>query len=68
MPVVVLTGARQTGKSTLAQKLVTAGRRFYSLDDLETLDLARREPEALIGGASPVTIDEVQREPICCRQ
>ena len=27
------------------------------------LDAARRDPEALVGGSQPVTIDEVQREP-----
>ena len=62
MPAVVVTGARQTGKSTLAREL-TPGRRFRSLDDFDVLDMARRDPEALLGGAQPVTLDEVQREP-----
>ena len=47
MPAVVVTGARQTGKSTLAQALA---RRFFSLDDLDVVDTARRDPEALVGG------------------
>ena len=63
MPAVVVTGARQTGKSTLAQELTPGRRRFLSLDDLDPLDQARRDPEALLGGRQPVTIDEVQREP-----
>jgi predicted AAA+ superfamily ATPase len=63
MPVVVVTGARQTGKSTLAQDLAPKGRRYFSLDDLDVVDLARRDPEALVGGGQPVTLDEVQREP-----
>ena len=63
MPAVVVTGARQTGKSTLAQELTPGRRRFFSLDDLDPLDQARRDPEALLGGRQPVTIDEVQREP-----
>ena len=63
LPGVVLTGARQTGKSTLAEDLVRGPRRYWTLDDLETLDLARRDPEALVGGKEPLTIDEVQREP-----
>ena len=63
MPAVVVTGARQTGKSTLAQVLTPGSRRYYSLDDLDVLDLARRDPEVLLEGDQPVTLDEVQREP-----
>jgi predicted AAA+ superfamily ATPase len=63
MPAVVVTGARQTGKSTLAEELVPGTRRYASLDDLDVLDAARRDPEVLLGGPGPVTLDEVQREP-----
>ena len=63
MPAVVVTGARQTGKSTLAQDLTPGRRRFLSLDDLDVLDAARRDPEALVNGDEPVTMDEVQRAP-----
>jgi predicted AAA+ superfamily ATPase len=63
MPAVVVTGARQTGKSTLAEQLVPGRRRYLSLDDLDVADLARRDPDALIDGRGPVTLDEVQREP-----
>ncbi len=63
MPAVVVTGARQTGKSTLAETLVPGKRRYWSLDDLDVRDLARREPDALLGGAEPLTLDEIQREP-----
>ena len=61
MPAVVLTGARQTGKSTLAQ--TAPSRRFVSLDDFDVLDAARKQPESLLGGTSPLTLDEVQRAP-----
>src|SRR5262245_36815877 len=63
MPAVVVTGSRQTGKSTLAQDLAPEPRRYLTLDDLDTVDLARRDPDAVVGGAQPVTLDEVQREP-----
>lgn len=63
MPAVVVTGARQTGKSTLAQDLAPGARRYRTLDDLDILDAARRDPEALVGGKDPVTLDEVQRAP-----
>ncbi len=63
MPAVVVTGARQTGKSTLAEHLTSGARRFYSLDDLDVMDAAQRDPEALVGGTQPITLDEIQREP-----
>jgi len=63
MPAVVVTGARQTGKSTLAAKRVAGPRRYASLDDLDVLDAARRDPAALVGGSGAVTLAEVQREP-----
>lgn len=63
MPVVVVTGARQTGKSTLVGDLAAVGRRYHTLDDLDVLDAARRDPEALVGGDGPVTLDEIQRAP-----
>ncbi len=63
MPAIVITGARQAGKSTLVEELVGGDRKFFTLDDLDTLDIARRDPEALVGGSARITIDEVQREP-----
>jgi predicted AAA+ superfamily ATPase len=63
-PVVILTGARQTGKSTLIRELLPASSRDYrTLDDIDVLDLAEREPEALLEGTRPITIDEIQRSP-----
>ncbi|MCP3981053.1 MAG: ATP-binding protein [bacterium] len=64
MPVVVVTGLRQAGKSTFLQKEPGLERRRYlTLDDLETLEAARRDPEGLVAGAEALTIDEVQRAP-----
>lgn len=63
MPAVVVTGARQTGKSTLVEHLVTGRRHYRSLDDIDVLDAARRNPEVLVDDDEPVTLDEVQREP-----
>ena len=63
-PVVVVSGARQTGKTTLIQNLPSAAERsFETLDDLETLELARKRPEDLLARAPRMTIDEVQRAP-----
>ncbi len=63
MPVVVVTGARQTGKSTLAKRLAPGPRRFASLDDLDAFDAAARDPDSLLGAPGPVTLDEIQRAP-----
>lgn len=63
MPAVVVTGARQTGKSTLAAQRVPGSRRYATLDDLDVLDAARRDPALLLGGSGAVTLDEVQRAP-----
>mgnify|MGYP000670791445 CR=1 FL=1 len=64
MPVVVLTGLRQVGKSTLLrEEPYLARRRYWNLDDFAHLEAARRDPEALLGGEEPVTVDEAQRCP-----
>jgi len=64
MRVVVLTGARQTGKTTLARRLGGEDERtFLTLDQPETLDLAQSDPCALWQGLDRITIDEVQRSP-----
>lgn len=64
MPVVVLTGPRQAGKSTLAGlEDPTRSRRTVSLDDLETRAAAMTDPAAFVAGDRPITIDEVQYAP-----
>lgn len=63
--VVLLNGARQTGKSTLVQLLSAAhDRRYLTLDDYVTLAAAKGDPDGFIAGLNgPVTLDEVQRAP-----
>ena len=63
MPVTVLSGARQTGKSTLAHLAGDPQRLFMTLDDASVAELAAGDPGALLAGAAPVTIDEVQLAP-----
>jgi predicted AAA+ superfamily ATPase len=65
-PAVMLVGPRQAGKSTLVQGLADGPHpaRYLSLDDLRTLDAARRDPIGLIESADgPLVIDEIQRAP-----
>lgn len=63
MPAVVVTGARQTGKSTLVQHLLEEPRKWYSLDDLETQGELTRDPSLILDERSAITIDEIQRLP-----
>ena len=64
MPVTVLTGARQTGKSTLVRSAAdTSGRTFLTLDDPTVQDRARNAPDQLLAEGPRLTLDEVQREP-----
>ena len=65
-PAVMLVGPRQAGKSTLVQSLAAGPHpaRYLSLDDLRTLDAARRDPVGLIENTDgPLVIDEIQRAP-----
>src|ERR1700730_1667955 len=63
-PAVIVTGAPQTGKSTLAQRAAGSPPRVYlTLDDLDVLERARLEPAALVDASAPLTLDEVQRSP-----
>jgi hypothetical protein len=63
MPVSVLSGARQTGKSTLAHAAGDPARAYVTLDDPAVEDLATSDPAALLAGQAPITIDEIQRAP-----
>lgn len=70
-PVAVITGPRQSGKTTLARHLLNhwklrgseAGS-YLTLDDENILSIARHDPIGLLRSQSmPVIIDEVQRVP-----
>ena len=64
-PVVMLVGARQTGKSTLAEALVTRGKAsFSSFDEPRFLAAARADPVQFLEGLGDTAVlDEVQRVP-----
>ncbi len=63
--VVVVSGARQVGKSTLARLVLDRrGGTYLTLDDPLTLSQALEDPDGLVGqGAGFTVIDEVQRAP-----
>lgn len=66
-PVVLLSGPRQSGKTTLTRSLMGGDRIFRTLDDDTTLAAATADPNGFIRGAEYLTIDEVQRAPALLR-
>lgn len=63
-PVVIVTGARQVGKSTLLQHDAPFSRwRYRTLDDFDVLRQAQLDPAPLWAGVEHVVLDEVQRAP-----
>lgn len=69
-PVVLVNGARQSGKSTLVQAANASPapggmqRRYLTLDDTAVLSAAKGDPAGFINALQgPVTLDEVQRAP-----
>lgn len=62
-PVVVVTGPRQTGKTTLTRQ-VFADRPYFNLEDPETREWAEADPKSLLRQcADGAIIDEAQRVP-----
>jgi predicted AAA+ superfamily ATPase len=64
MPVVVVTGMRQTGKTTfLRSQPDLSDRGYFSFDDFARLEAAKSDPDGFIAGDRPMTIDEAHKCP-----
>lgn len=61
--VVLVTGPRQAGKTTLARLFASTERPYITLDDPATLLAARADPTGFVRGLNSAVIDEVQRAP-----
>ena len=62
VPIVVLLGARQTGKTTLVRSLPgLAARPYLTMDDFDLRAQAESDPEAVVSRAPSLVLDEVQR-------
>jgi len=63
-PIVLVTGPRQVGKTTLARQVANdKGLQYITLDDQLALQLARADPVGMVRGLRDAMIDEVQRAP-----
>lgn len=64
-PVVLVTGPRQAGKTTMLQKMMEhTDRSYVSLDDLHERSIAKNDPELFLQmHKPPVLIDEIQYAP-----
>ncbi len=64
LPVVMINGARQVGKSTLVKEIFSKTHDYFTLDDPQILSLVRTDPLNFIRYAkNPLIIDEIQRCP-----
>lgn len=61
--VVLVSGPRQSGKTTLGRKLANGGMTYLTLDNATVLDAARSDPVGFVRGLDRAIIDEVQRAP-----
>lgn len=61
--VVLICGPRQSGKTTLAQRIAGDAVPFVTLDDATTFDAATADPVSFVRGLDRAVIDEVQRAP-----
>ena len=62
-PAVLISGARQSGKSTLLQKNFP-DYTYVTLDDLQSRDMAKTDPKLFLDFyKTPVIIDEIQNAP-----
>lgn len=63
-PVVLINGARQTGKSTLALNINGDNKHYITFDEIDTLNTATLNPQSYIESLpKPVVLDEIQRIP-----
>jgi hypothetical protein len=64
-PVLLVTGPRQVGKTTLLEHLKEPERDYVTLDDLDERELAQKDPALFLQKHKPpVLIDEVQYAPM----
>lgn len=61
--VVLISGPRQSGKTTLVRQYASDDRPYVTLDDIGTLSSARNDPIGFVRALDRAIIDEIQRAP-----
>lgn len=65
-PVLMLTGARQVGKTTLLEMCAQGRRAYVTLDDLDARNLAQSDPALFLQTwKPPLIIDEISMRRSC---
>jgi predicted AAA+ superfamily ATPase len=63
-PALLLTGARQVGKTTFLRRLAEPERKYVTFDDFQLRTLAQEDPRGFLEHFSPpVLLDEIQYVP-----
>ncbi len=63
-PIILINGARQVGKSTLAQNLFAQSHEYFTLDDPSTRASFIKDPLLFLEQRKkPVILDEIERAP-----
>lgn len=62
-PVLLLSGPRQIGKTTLLEACIEGGRGYVTLDDLEQRELAQKDPALFLQTHKPPVIQYLSPAP-----
>ena len=63
-PCVLVTGARQVGKSTMLKRIMPSDMKYVTLDDYTVADYAKNDPIGFLSEmGTPLCIDEIQYAP-----
>ena len=62
-PVVMVSGPRQCGKTTMVRQFASRNRTYITLDDDTVLEAVRNDPSGFVRSLDTAIVDEVQRAP-----
>ena len=62
-PVVMVSGPRQCGKTTMVRQFASRNRTYITLDDDTVLEAVRNDPSGFVRSLDTAIVDEIQRAP-----